>query len=303
MAAADEEVLLGQVRRAHPLVAVPVLHLLGQPLELADDRGAGGLPQRQAGPHLLVEGEDLQLLAELAVVAQLRLLEQVEVALELLLVAPGGAIDALQHRLVLVAPPVGAGDRQQLESLARHLAGVLDVRPLAQVLEGVLAIGSDRHRLVELVAHLVDLPLAQAGDQLLLVGLVGEQRGGLLAAHLAELERVLAADDAAHALLDLLEVLRRKGARLAGLLAAEVEVVVEAGRGRRADGELGLGIELEHRLRHDVGGGVADLVQVVLRQLARLGHGGLRGYGEWVSPGGCDGRRAAAGPPGRTPRS
>ena len=36
------------------------------------------------------------------------------------------------------------------------------------------------------------------------------------------------------------------------------EIVIEAGLGRRAEGHLGLGIELLHRLGHDMGGVVAD---------------------------------------------
>ena len=37
--------------------------------------------------------------------------------LQLLGLEEGGPVDALQHLLLLVAQPVGAGDRQQLEAL------------------------------------------------------------------------------------------------------------------------------------------------------------------------------------------
>ncbi|GAA3072269.1 hypothetical protein GCM10020000_66250 [Streptomyces olivoverticillatus] len=58
-------------------------------------------------------------------------------------------------------------------------------------------------------------------------------------------------------LLDGLEVIG-----VEGLL--DVEVVVEAVLDRRADAQLGLGVELLHSLGHDVCGGVAQDVEAVL---------------------------------------
>src|SRR5713226_4566358 len=45
-----------------------------------------------------------------------------------------GAIDALQHRVFLTAPPVGAGDAHELEG--RDLARVVHVPTTAEVREG-----------------------------------------------------------------------------------------------------------------------------------------------------------------------
>ena len=42
-----------------------------------------------------------------------------QVLVELLLGLPGRAVDALQHRVVLVAAPVRAGDAQELEGIGR----------------------------------------------------------------------------------------------------------------------------------------------------------------------------------------
>ena len=60
-------------------------------------------------------------------------LEPDEMGVELLLVEPGGAVDAAQHRVLLVAAPVSARDARQLERLRIELAGGGEVRPAAQV--------------------------------------------------------------------------------------------------------------------------------------------------------------------------
>ena len=80
---------------------------------------------------------------------------------------PGRAVDALEHRTLLVAPPVGAGDGEQLERLGIDLRGVRHVGPAAQVGEAVVRVRGDlfvRRKVV---------------DQLELVGLVGKAPAGL----------------------------------------------------------------------------------------------------------------------------
>src|SRR5205823_7770233 len=84
------------------------------------------------------------LLAELAVVARARLVELLEVILQLFLVGPRGAVDALQHGVALVAAPVRARHREQLEGA--EPAGGGDVRPAAEI--EPLALPIDGERLV-----------------------------------------------------------------------------------------------------------------------------------------------------------
>ena len=67
------------------------------------------MPERRAGRDLL-EVEEVELHAELAVVALTRLFEPLEVRVEIGLRVEGGAVDAGQLRVVLVAAPVGAGE-------------------------------------------------------------------------------------------------------------------------------------------------------------------------------------------------
>ena len=99
--------------------------------QLADE-AALGVEDGQAAADLGREVEQVELEAELAVVAALGLLQPVEVLGQGLVGLPGGAVDALELVAVLVAPPVGA--RATLMSL-NEPRRVVDghVGPAAQV--------------------------------------------------------------------------------------------------------------------------------------------------------------------------
>ncbi len=140
------EVGAGDVRRedervaaAEILVAHPVFHLLA-------DEAALGMPEDEAGAGELLNGEQVELLAEQAMVALLGFFELVEVVVEVFLGVERGAVDALELRVLLVAQPVGAGDVEQLEGL--DASGGRDVRAAAEV--GELAGLVDRDLLVGL---------------------------------------------------------------------------------------------------------------------------------------------------------
>ena len=87
-------------------VAAPQLLIHDPPLELSPDRGPVWKPDHLADAHSLVEGEKLQLLAQLLVVSLLRLLQELEVFVLLLLGGPRGAVDTRQLRLLLISPPI-----------------------------------------------------------------------------------------------------------------------------------------------------------------------------------------------------
>ena len=80
---------------------------------------------------MLGQVEQVELRTELAVIARARLLEPLEVRVEVRLRVERGAVDAGQLRVVLVAAPVRAGERGQLERLDR--LRVLQVRAAAEV--------------------------------------------------------------------------------------------------------------------------------------------------------------------------
>src|SRR3546814_9335748 len=85
-------------------------------LDGAVERPALGMPEHRAR-RLLLQMEEVHLAAEAPVVALFSLLQHGEVGLELLLVLPAGAVDALELRVARVAAPVGAGDLHQLERM------------------------------------------------------------------------------------------------------------------------------------------------------------------------------------------
>src|SRR5262249_47085605 len=154
-------------------------------------RPALGVPEHRAW-RLLLEVEEIHLAAELAVVALLRLLQPVQVVLELVLRRPRRAIDALEHRLVGIPAPISARDLLQLERLA-YLARRGHVRAAAEIQPFALLVDLDV------------LPLGDGVDQLDLEVLAAllEEVLGLLAAPDLLGERRILGDDLAHLLLDL----------------------------------------------------------------------------------------------------
>ena len=177
---------------------------------------------------------------EPAVVAPLRLLDAVQIGFQVVFAGPGGAVDALQLCLVVVAPPVGAGQFGQLERLADKTRRRL-VRPAAEVQPLALVVDGDR------------LGLGQVADQFGLVALaslleVGD--GGFARPRLAA-ERRIAGHDLAHLRLDPGQVLQAEG-----LVASEV--VIEAILDRRPDGHLRAGKQRLNRLGQHVSRVVAD---------------------------------------------
>ncbi len=232
------------------------------------------MPEHRAR-RLLLEVEEVHLAAELPVVALLRLLDLLEIGVELLLLGEGGAVDAGQHLAVGIATPIGARDLHQLEGRA-DLAGRGHVRTAAEI---------------EPVALLVDLELLvgrDGVDQLDLehLALVAEHALGLVARPHLLGEGFVARDDLAHLLLDRLEILGRER------LVAE-EVVVETVLDHRADGHLGAGPERLHRFGEHVRGVVADQLErarvlageefdfrVALDRVGEIGDGAVERHGD-----------------------
>ena len=264
-----EQPLLGDVRRADVLEALLDVALADVVLHHPLDHPALGVEDRQAGPDLVGKAEQVELATQLAVVAPLGLLDAVEVLLEGLLGLPGGAVDALELLVLLVAPPVRRGGPGQLER--RDALGRGQVRTAAQVLPGHLALAVD---------VVVDRQLAGADlgaralrcvggralepDQLELVGLLGQLPARLVVGDRPALEALVLLDDLAHPGLDLLEVLGHER----GL---HVEVVVEAVLDRRADAELRVGEQVLDRLGQHVRGRVPqDVAPVGAVDLHRL---------------------------------
>lgn len=174
---------------------------------------------------------------------------------------PGGAVDALEHGVLLAAAPVGGRVAHQLER--RDVARGGQVRASAEVLPAQVA-GLGVEVVVDRQLAAADLDVrtvvgrrgALDTDEFELVRLVRQLFAGVLVGHHAARETLPALLDLLHLLLDGLEILGRER-------PLDVEVVVEAVLDRRADAQLGLGEQLLHGLCHDVRGGVAQDVQAV----------------------------------------
>ena len=179
------ELLPGQVGRVDQLVAGPTVGIPPVVLDHRPHRRAVGVPEDQPRPQLVREGEQVQISAQLAVVAKPGLLLPLQVPVQLLLGAPGGAVDPLQHGLALVPVPVGPGRMEQPEG--GDLPGVMDMGATAEVEEVAGPVAADHLVLGDPLdeLHLEALPApAELGQRFLAVqlrALVERAPGGDLA--------------------------------------------------------------------------------------------------------------------------
>ncbi len=234
------------------LVAVLRLELAHRPFERPPDPLALRVPERRARGDV-VEAVEVELDAQAAVVALLGLLAPPEVGVELILCRPDRPVDPLECGSFVVAAPVGARDRQQLER--PDLSGARDVGALAQVDERpVLVDARRRHR--GAVSRRLRREVVENLDLERLVPL-GEEGPPLFRRELAPDEWMVGRDGRRHPLLDRRQVVRRER-------PIELEVVVEAVGDRRPDAELGAREQAHHRLGHHMGGRVTHRVQLVV---------------------------------------
>ena len=238
------EPLVDEDRGRDLLVAPGVLHLPRVTLQLPEHDHALREPEGRPGGDVL-EHEEVQLPAELPVVPALGLFDAPEVAIQLLLARPRRPVDPLEHRAVLVPPPVGAGGGEELESpdvaSRRNMGAAAEIDEVPLPIEGHAPdVGGEA--LEDL--HLERLaPLLVVADR-------------LVPLHLLAHDRVVSFGQLPHAGLDPAEIGFRE--RL-----GPPEVVVEPVLDRRADGEPSPRVDLAHRLRHEVSGRVPERRQGV----------------------------------------
>src|SRR5207245_349766 len=108
------ERLVVDERRLHLDVAAPRILAPPEIFELVPDGHSLRVPERRAW-RVLVEVKEVEALPEHPVVALARLLEPLEVGVEILLVVERGAVDPRQLRLRRVAAPVRAGEPGELQ--------------------------------------------------------------------------------------------------------------------------------------------------------------------------------------------
>ena len=224
-------------------------------LHLVADDPALGVEHGQTGAELVREAEQIELVTQLAVITTLGLGLGQEVGIEGFLVLPGGAVDALHTRVLLVSAPIGGTGLGQLEG--RNVFGGRQVRPAAQVAPDPLAgvgvqvvVGGelrspDLHHFGVVDARLVV-------DQFEFERLVRQFGAGFLD------RRVDPAGEPLPGLHDLLHPLLERGQILGGERLLDEEIVVETVLDERPDAQFGLRELLLDGLRQDVRGGVPD---------------------------------------------
>src|SRR5579875_3403300 len=218
---------------------------------------------------LLLECEELELMADLAVVALLRLLDLPERVVDLRLGRKADAVDALELGVARIAAPIGAGELGQLE--LADLGGAAHMGPAAEIDEVAGLVEGDRRDpalpLADTNGVIIAGVLGDGGRALLLeemkeLHLVAlaeplHEVDRLVDGHFDALERQLLVLELAHGKLDLLEVLELE--RL-----GQLDIVEEAVLDRRPHAELRRRPELADGGGHEVRAGVPHLVQVLL---------------------------------------
>ena len=229
---------INHLRRLDLFITSVDLHLAHVLLKHLIDRPAIGMPEHHARRFFLGM-EQVQTLANLAVIALLGLFHTLDVGSQLLLVCPGSAVDTLQLLVLGIAAPVGTGNPGQLECFQK--ARVRHVRATAHV--DVFFVVVQAHRL--LVGHILD----QTQLVLLTTGL--EHLDDLVTrGHFLD-HVVIGGDQLSHALFDGDHVVRREGALVGN-------IVIEAIINHRANNHLGGGIQLLDGMTDQVSTGVAD---------------------------------------------
>ena len=248
MAGSIVEPFFGDLWGRHAFVAVLEFILVGELFQfVADDRSIGQ-PQGQALAHFVADVEDLQLGAQFSVVAFEGFFSVSDERLEFLWVGKGQGVDSGQHGLILGPLPIGAGHPVQLERLGQ-VHGAFHVGAFADIRKGTM--------LKE--AHRLGAAGLEVGDEFCLEGLVQLRHlgGRLVDGQFVLAELVVFFDLAAHLVFD-------GGQLVAAQLGAlwKLEVVVEAVFDGRPVAELGAWIDFLNRRGHDVGQGMAKLVDL-----------------------------------------
>ena len=194
------------------------------------------MPHRQSATEFARERQKIEFVGQPAMIAQSSLLEPFEVGREVLLRRPARAVDALEHRVLLAPPPVGAGDLHQLE--VAEMPGVGHVRADTHVDERIgVAVEADdvaAGLAGQLVVDLVRVDGRHGLDDRPLVRMVGHQFERLRRRRLGTHERLPGLDDLAYLGLDRRQVLLAEGGTRPAARSRSRSRPRSAGRWRRS---------------------------------------------------------------------
>lgn len=248
---------LADMRGVDEVIAVGHVLVFPEALNLEPDHAAVGVPKDQPLPNLIVLAVQVQLLAQLAVVALAGFFHLPQVFFQLFLAFPGGAVDALQHGAFLVSTPIRSSHVQQLNRFRIDFSRAANVWTAAKIREAPGLVDRDRHNLIAGVAVIIQPAVLQPVNQFQLEGLVGEKLTRFRSGNFLAAELLLLGDELLHALLNFRQVLGGEAAR-------QVKIVVKAVLNRGADGDPPGGELLQDGFGHDVRRAVADAVELRL---------------------------------------
>ena len=99
--------------RGYNFVSSQIMLLIPEFLDQSLQARALGMPAHQTGAGFFMNAEQIELLAQLAVIAFGCFFLTPFVGFQIRFLLPGGSVDSLQHGPFFVAPPIGTGHRQE----------------------------------------------------------------------------------------------------------------------------------------------------------------------------------------------
>ena len=241
----NEQIVFGHNRRFGELITALLLLVLDEALQHLHYSRALRHKQRKSLPYVFVGHKQTEFSAESVVVAKFCLFHAFEIIFQLAFLLETGAVDTGKHLVFLVASPIRARERSELECFysarGSEVRSAAKVDKIALLKEGnLLALGNIRKQF-----QLIILFYAFDGLFRFRTG-----RRNALNGHIS-------LNNALHFRLDFFEI---------GLIygSLELEIVIKTVLNCRSDCKLHCGIHILHRLRENVGAGVTISVSALL---------------------------------------
>ena len=218
---------------------ITVRRVLGAPERFDDvaDERAARMPQNESGTDRFGDAEQIQFLAEFAMVALFGFFNALEILFQLLFRGESDTVNALEHRIGFLPAVIGAGNGNQFE--CADLRGAFHMRTAAEVNE------------IAAFVHGDDAVFGNIRETFQFIFLIREHFFRFVAGDFDAFKRIVRLDDFRHFFFD-------GGKFFDFQVFRKIEIIVEAVFRTGADIELGFRIKLFDRRRHHMRGAVAD---------------------------------------------
>ena len=212
------------------------------------------MPEDQTRADYFLDGEEIELLTQHAMISLPRLLQPIQVCVQVLLLKPGGSVDPLEHLPLLVSSPVRSRCMKQLEVL--EAAGARDVWTATEVHERTIGV------------HGNGLVVPQLGNSFQLQGVIGKTAARLAPVDDFPNEGEITRSHLGHLGFEPLQIFRCKG-------TIHLEVVVEPVFDGRSEPDARCRKKLAHSRGQDVSRGVAEELERLRVALGQDRHGSI----------------------------